>query len=301
MSRVCILMSTYNGEKYIAEQLNSIIRQTDVNIHIMIRDDGSVDSTKNIIRNFLEKYPGTIELQEGINLGFANSFYELLKSAKNYDYYAFADQDDIWEECKVKRAISIIDFKEPGLYASNLRVVDSLENSSYLLFSEDRKDEVIYKMENYFYMYNPYGCTMIWNSSLQNELQKYVKPDEQTHDVWVNLIAHCVGKVFYDYNSYINYRLHGENACGVTPKSFVSRVKKYYGFYFKNRKSLNIALNCNMIVELFTHNNDFLIYDFAYYKKNIFNKIRAICDVLLLKINKYEKIKFVILITFNRF
>ena len=301
MPKVCILLSTYNGEKHIAEQLESIINQKGVDVHIVIRDDGSVDHSIDIIEKFAKLYPSLIEFRKGNNLGFANSFYELLKGVNGYDYYAFADQDDVWEENKIETAIYAVDCEKPRLYASNLNVFDGNKKKKYLLFSEEKKDEIYFKLENYFYMYNPYGCTMVWNSYLQDELCKYEKPEKQTHDVWVNLIAHCVGKVIYDYNSYINYRLHEGNTCGITPSSFGDRIKKYYKFYFKNNQSLNIALSCSVIKELFPQSANTTISNFSNYNQNLFAKIRALFGVFCLKVNTYEKFKFIMLIIFNRF
>ena len=87
-------MSTYNGEAFVAEQLESIINQTYKNIEIVIRDDGSSDNTVGIIKEYQKKY-NNIKLYEGKNVGFVKSFFELLSLAKA-DYYSYADQDDVW-------------------------------------------------------------------------------------------------------------------------------------------------------------------------------------------------------------
>ena len=92
-------MSTYNGEEFVAEQMDSILNQTYKNIEIIVRDDGSKDSTTKIIKEYQKKYKN-IKLYEGENLGFIKSFFELLKLVEA-DYYAYADQDDIWIENKI--------------------------------------------------------------------------------------------------------------------------------------------------------------------------------------------------------
>ena len=101
---VVILISTYNGEKYLAEQLDSLLNQTYQNIKIFIRDDGSKDKTIDIIKEY-QKKSEKIFLTEGKNIGFINSFFELLKLSNNADYYAYCDQDDVWMEDKIERAV----------------------------------------------------------------------------------------------------------------------------------------------------------------------------------------------------
>ena len=93
MSKILILMSTYNGEKYLREQIESIRNQTiKEDIEILVRDDGSKDGTLEILEEYAEI--GTLQFIRGKNIGSAQSFHELLRIAPKYDYYAFADQDD---------------------------------------------------------------------------------------------------------------------------------------------------------------------------------------------------------------
>lgn len=91
-------MSTYNGENYLKEQLDSIFNQKEVEINLFIRDDGSMDNTVDIVKEYMVKYPNKINLIEGNNIGFANSFYYLVKINPKYEYYALSDQDDIWDD-----------------------------------------------------------------------------------------------------------------------------------------------------------------------------------------------------------
>ena len=94
--QVAVLMSTYNGEKYIRDQIDSILSQIKVNVTLFIRDDGSTDSTVKIITQYTEKY-SNIKFWVGENIGVGNSFMQLLYSLTDeFDYYAFSDQDDIW-------------------------------------------------------------------------------------------------------------------------------------------------------------------------------------------------------------
>ena len=119
--KVAILVSTYNGENYIEEQLNSLINQTYKNIHIYIRDDGSKDTTIEKVKKY-EKENKNITLMEAKNLGVVGSFYECLKQAfEEYEYFAYCDQDDKWNEDKIENAINMLEEKKldsPTLYFS---------------------------------------------------------------------------------------------------------------------------------------------------------------------------------------
>ena len=132
---ILVLMSTYNGELYLPEQIESIMQQKDVNVSLLIRDDGSKDNTENIVKQFQGKYPNRIDFYRGKNLGPAKSYLDLIKTAKKYEYYAFADQDDYWEKEKLNRAISKIkdaNNKNGKVYLSSLHLVDKdLNHISY--------------------------------------------------------------------------------------------------------------------------------------------------------------------------
>ena len=103
MEKILVMMSTYNGEKYIREQIDSILHQKDVKVDIVVRDDGSKDNTQNILKNYSSKYKN-IKWSQGDNVGPCKSFLELLYSSGEYEYYAFADQDDYWYPNKLKAA-----------------------------------------------------------------------------------------------------------------------------------------------------------------------------------------------------
>lgn len=299
--KVNVLLSAYNGELYIEEQIDSILKQENVDIHLYVRDDGSSDSTILIIDKLVKQYKDKIELIKGENLGFANSFMYLVDICSEADYYAFADQDDIWKPNKLIVAIKNICVDFPMLYASNLNIFNMVENRNYMLYTETQKDEVLYNMEHYCYMFNPYGCTMVWNNALQSELKKYKKPKEQTHDVWVNIIAHYTGKMYFDFNSYINYRVHGKNACGVTPNSIIKKIKKYFHFYFIKNKSLHISCSCQIIDKLFKDKTNKYIHNFASYKKSFINRMKAFYYIGNLNISKSAKNKYRLLIIFGKF
>lgn len=126
-SRAVILLSTYNGEKYIESQINSILLQTHENFLLYIRDDGSTDNTVSIIEEFQTKEPRIFFIKDDKNLGYPACFYQLTDIAPKADYYFFADQDDFWMPDKIERAISVIENsnkKGPIAYYSNYHICD---------------------------------------------------------------------------------------------------------------------------------------------------------------------------------
>lgn len=122
---VQVVMSTYNGEKYLKEQIDSILSQEGVDVRLYIRDDGSSDRTTDILASYQEHK--NVKIEKGNNLGFAKSFLTALDECDEADYYAFSDQDDVWEKDKLSTAIEILEEESqstPLLYCSALQRVD---------------------------------------------------------------------------------------------------------------------------------------------------------------------------------
>ena len=137
MKKVLVLLSTYNGEKYLREQLDSVLSQEGVDVSLLIRDDGSKDGTLNILKEYSVK--DNVNYYEGVNCGPSESFHDLMRHAKGYDYYAFCDQDDVWNNDKLITAVRLLEEKKqdlPLLYCSNLNVVDEHLNYCRLCHSE---------------------------------------------------------------------------------------------------------------------------------------------------------------------
>lgn len=215
MTKVAVLMSTYNGEKYLEEQIESILNQKgDFKLDLYVRDDGSRDRTLNI----LKRYEADNKLSWYIsnNLGPAKSFYDLLLHSNGYDYYAFSDQDDFWNEDKIQRAINFLENQsKPSLYCSNAELVDS--NLDYL-------GRNVYKVppktdfETIVCAGGLLGCTMIFNSKLADVVTSVKKyPDMVMHDFYIaTLCAAINGSILYDSKPTMKYRQHGSNVIGVS-------------------------------------------------------------------------------------
>ncbi|HIF9210051.1 TPA: glycosyltransferase family 2 protein [Photobacterium damselae] len=231
MNKIAILMSTYNGSSYICEQIDSLLNQKGSEyITIYIRDDGSKDDTCNILKSYQSKYPHKIFIDYGENVGPIQSFLSLLINADNYDYYAFCDQDDYWMEDKIQVAINRLNNfnnKEPALYCSSLNIVD--EELNYI------RKSVCYKsldIKNIMIESSIAGCTMVFNDLLKKEVIKSLdivnKYKILMHDGWILKLALLSGNTFFDSDSYIKYRQHGNNVVGASTsfKDLINRKMK---------------------------------------------------------------------------
>ena len=268
--KVAILMSTYNGERYLTEQVDSLLSQTYENIEIYIRDDGSKDRTVEIIKKYQEKNTN-IKLIEGKNLGFMDSFFELLKACDNADYYAYCDQDDVWMEDKIERAVKFLektDQNKPVLYFSNSDYYDTEMN--FLATAEKNK---IYSFRNSLVECVTQGMTMVINNFTRETIIKNKPENCLYHDWWTYMICSGFGEIIYDDKSLVKYRRHNKSVTveGKNPfELFIFRIKKfivgdslkqikkqwkeYERFYYKELSEENKKL-----LKLFTHKYNFFI------------------------------------------
>lgn len=223
---VCVLMSSYNGERYIQQQIDSILSQEDVEVKLVIRDDGSTDGTKSIIGKY-----ETVLLIAGENIGCEPSFMELLHYKVDADYYAFSDQDDVWYPRKLISAIENILQHQSDLAVCNLMLVDSNLNEMNPLFS---KEDIAYNqlLMNRYAQSNLHGCVQVWTRKLHDIIQCFHPKVVQPHDVVVNAIANIVSSTYIDNRCFIKYRLHGDNVSGYTTnvlQKIIKRFKLYFG------------------------------------------------------------------------
>lgn len=233
--KVVILLSTYNGEKYIKEQIDSILNQTYSNIQLIVRDDGSCDNTISILKQYEAKKK--LILYVGKNKGFVNSFFELLKK-EDSNYYAFADQDDIWKQDKIERAIEALEKENPNiplLYCSNYTICDNNGN----IKGKHRRVKNI-SFENSLVECIAPGMTMVINKKA-SELILSKKYDEcYYHDWWMYMVCVSFGKVIYDNYESVIYRRHNNVETKKEQNWFkiqIWRVKQIFSNnYFKKVK-----------------------------------------------------------------
>jgi len=214
LKKVQVLLSTYNGEQFIQQQLDSLFNQTDVEVFCLVRDDGSSDNTMNILLENQEKYKN-IKIISGKHIGYKASFFELIKISGEYDYYAFSDQDDVWESFKLIKAIEKIDRTNKGrpvMYFSNATVVD--ENLKKLGRLHSSRDIIPSEKTMALVQGFAHGCTLVFNHRSKDLILKYRPKQDYPHDFWIPLLHMYLGYVIYDQNSYILYRQHKENVFG---------------------------------------------------------------------------------------
>ena len=225
MERVVVLMSTYNGEKYIRQQIESILKQKSVKVELYIRDDGSTDKTLEILKEYSSQYDN-ISFYQGENLKPCKSFMELIRTEYKGDFYALADQDDVWDFDKLKVAVSKLkkEGNKPAMYYSNLRIVDS--NLKFCRNSHSKPLVAITKYEPLVENLAT-GCTIVYNKELHNLLMKYAVSTFSMHDAWIYMIASIFGKTIYDFEPHISYRQHENNVVGTYKKG------KNLTFYWK--------------------------------------------------------------------
>lgn len=243
---VAVLMSTYNGEKYLEEQIESILNQKYDNIHLYIRDDGSKDDTHKIIKKYSDNNSKVSFINEHSikNIGVVRSFFSLLLTTKA-DLYMFSDQDDIWLPSKVSdsvRKIKQLDYiNRPCVVYSNLKIVnEKLEGNDLLL------DQHWQTLPYLLFTNNAYGCTMLFNNTLKDKIKfNSINYDRIfMHDWWLMLIAAEFGEIKYLSEPTILYRQHGDNQVGADSKSVYSRVLRLINQKIdrvKLKRSVNLA------------------------------------------------------------
>lgn len=228
---VLVLMSCYNGEKYLPQQLESLKAQEDVKMSCIIRDDGSSDGTVEYLTEYCKENK-EFSLITGENTGVIRSFNLLLEEALKTDckWFAFSDQDDVWLPNKLKRAVELLSEREtsekkPLVYCSNLELVDAdLNHIGYMRQPGLKFDKYTSVVQNC-----ATGCTIVFNRSALEKYMEGIDADMEMHDYWMFLIGVFFGRVVYDNKAGILYRQHGNNVIGAKNQNisgFVNNMSK---------------------------------------------------------------------------
>lgn len=225
--KLAVLMATYNGEKYLEAQIDSILNQkTDVPFDLIVRDDGSRDGTVQILETYREK--GLLTYYTGANMGAAKSFIQMLRDYPGYDYYAYADQDDVWNPEKLHKGLQAVARENgPALYCTNAALVDEKLQS---LGRNTHREKPTYNLVSILCLACcAQGCTSVFNKALAQVIQSHDLPDVFImHDSLVTCLCGLIdGKIIYDHEPSMQYRMHGSNVFGmVTAKQSLLRVLK---------------------------------------------------------------------------
>lgn len=290
------MLAAYNGEKYIAAQIESILKQSYLNWLLYIRDDGSTDNTLQIAKQF-EQRDERIKLiqNNNTNKGSVSNFFSLLNIVKEKaDYIMFADQDDVWQPDKIASTLNEMQSAEQG--DSALSPILVYTNFSYV--DEDlttiatKKNYNATKVESLQFSHllaqNPvYGCTTMINKPLANHINTLPSVAEN-FDYWIVLVASAFGKIFYLDKKTVLYRQHATNVSGNHDNdSFAKRFKRIF-LNAKNLEDVRAKIDMSIAFRNIYYNelskknktvlNDFIQLgrqkNLSLLKKNISNGVR---------------------------
>lgn len=211
MVKVTVVMSTYNGGKYLERQLDSIFAQVEVDVQVYVRDDGSTDNTLDVIERYQkEKQPERLTFSFEENCGWQRSFLKALVSAPEAEYYAFSDQDDIWFPEKLYRCVEELEkhdsIKPLMIHHDRKRVDANLNPLPDTSIKLDRplnyQHAVIAEMQ---------GCAMVFNEAAKKLVCRYTPKVKVPHDQWVNTLCYYFGEI-YSINKPLFYHIqYGSN------------------------------------------------------------------------------------------
>ena len=268
MKKVLILMATYNGAKYLDEQIQSLIEQKNVQVDILVRDDGSTDNTIEVLNKWKEQ--NKLEWYKGKHLNVQFGFYDLMERARtrDVDYLAFCDQDDVWDLDKlciaVEKLEKLCNKSMPALYYCGQRLVD--ENMKFIA---DHKLNKYRNLRTRFVLSDIAGCTAVFNKALLYKVLEYKPTYMLMHDTWVLKVCLAVGgNVIVDPEPHMNYRQHGNNTVGLGKgiKSNLKQVRQYIEEYKVEEQMLELKKGYGKrIVPEYKK----LVYYICNYKKNI--------------------------------
>ena len=266
---VSILLATYQGAPFVKAQMESLLHQTYLDCHILVRDDGSNDGTKGVIAEYARHFPDKITLlEEQKNLGIKGNFSRLMELCPKTPYIAFCDQDDWWQPDKIeicaremRRLEMIWGAHTPLLVHTDLVVVDqnlsmiapSFWNYSYLSPTKNQLPRLL--SQNVVT-----GCAMLINQALLEKAWP-IPPEAWMHDWWIALVACCFGKIQALSIATILYRQHANNDTGARPYSLRWPSKKMcsladtcrQGEQLLSRYTTNLTSSQRDLLSLYCH------------------------------------------------
>ena len=237
--KIAVLLASYNGTKYIKEQVDSILNQKEVDVTIFISDDLSTDKTIEYLQDIYKDFKNIAYLSSGSKFGGAGkNFFRLIRDVdfSSFDFISFVDQDDIWYEDKLIRAIKTIEDKQLDAYSSNV-----------LAFWEDGKEMIINKSSSqarYDYLFEAAGpgCTYVLKKDLAISLQKFISENWENvnkvelHDWFIYAFARENNyKWHIDEKPSMRYRQHTSNQVGANDglKAKLKRLKKVFSSWYR--------------------------------------------------------------------
>lgn len=232
MSTVTVVMSTYNGEKYVAEQIDSILASTYQDFEIMISDDGSKDATLSIIKEYEAKMPDKIHVnQNERNLGYILNFLQGICKTSS-DYIMFCDQDDVWKPNKIEITLNKLKQIEAksgkdlpiSVFTDAIVVNQKLDVIQNSFFQAGHLNPYNTDLSHMLMENKLIGCTVMMNAATRKILQEHSLPTHaRLHDWWIAIVTAALGKATFLNEGTILYRQHGNNIVGNT--GFLAYIK----------------------------------------------------------------------------
>jgi glycosyltransferase involved in cell wall biosynthesis len=288
-----VLMSTYNGGKYLKEQLDSLLSQKgDFNLKISVRDDGSTDLTCEILREYKNQHG--INVIYGENIGVNASFMELVRaSGADFDYFAFCDQDDVWYDFRIQEAVTALsqcNEKTPALWSCMEELTDeNLEPYKLMPYPKH-----IGNFYNAMLQNNTSGHTQVFNRNLRDIYVKHPPEKMYFYDWILYLMACAFGEVCFCENVCGKYRQHGDNVTRYETNSREKAAKRFKRLKNKDYKHISAQLGCfseiyeNQLPEEYKREiNRFLIN-----QRNIFKRIGYAVTTNIKRNSAFESLMF---------
>jgi len=266
-------MATFNGGRYLAEQLDSIAQQVEVEINLIVSDDGSTDDSILILEKYKNRF-ASFKLIAGPRRGPAANFFRLLQHTTS-PFVAFADQDDIWEKNHLIRAIaSLIDRDDvPAMHFSSVKVFSNNFKSGKI----HPKNTTLPSPEKRFFENLCLGCTMVLNHKLIDLVNSQTPKHAIMHDYWIYLVASTCGQAIFSPQPTVNYRIHELNNVGLSSKYSLKRLRnlartdwspylqilglrELHESNFQN----GIARELDLLIDRYNGNLIYRIYHFAF-------------------------------------
>lgn len=273
--KIAVLMSTYNGEKFIDEQLQSVAMQTVINnITLYIRDDGSSDQTLQIIDKWRDKI--NIILFAKKNIGPAHSFWDLLKNSEIHaDYYAFCDQDDVWDKDKIEKQITTLD-ENTHMSCCNYRLIDAKDK---IIDARTNAFSPSLTIQDVIVTGASQGCSMVFDDQFRKKVLSLQISCIPMHDFILELCAIAFKCVSWIQDPLFSYRTHSNNVVFQQNRNLTYYFKKYKKMHAtRNEDSIELVSrellnNCGDYIE--DQDKIFLIA-LSDYRKSVSNKFKII-------------------------
>ena len=273
MSTVDIVLATYNGEKYLSEQLDSIIAQSHQDWRLLISDDGSSDDTLSLLERYAVYDERILLVNRTRQGGVVKNFSKALEHVTS-NYIMFSDQDDFWLPDKVLHTLEMLISNEkssgnmPLLVFTDLIVVDEDLKIIKRSFYADNNINPLNNLDARYLLWRStvYGCTVMFNKALYEVAMPFAT-EVTMHDQWFALRASLTGRVLYLDKSYIYYRQHANNVVGGRKRSFVERLK----FTFISMRNIKKAayLTSETVVAIFGERERLFFSKLTFVRKNV--------------------------------